>query len=167
MPHRCRCLTRRGKTPTGSIEALIIRRGRLPKYHIYAIFLLVRTTERGVMWQVDFGPIREWVASLDDETLKYIFAATDILEMQGPALGRPLVDTLKGSSVKNLKELRPASPGETEIRILFAFDPKRSAILLVGGNKASGKNKKDKWSGWYKKAIPQAEHLWSEHLREL
>lgn len=41
------------------------------------------------------------------------------------------------------------------------------AILLVGGDKASGKGKRDKWSGWYRKAIPEAERLYDEHLREL
>lgn len=94
-------------------------------------------------------------------------AATDVLERQGPTLGRPLVDTITGSKLRNLKELRPASPGESEIRILFAFDPTRMAILLVGGDKASGESGKDRWSGWYKKAIPKAEKLYERHLAEL
>ncbi|WP_314026439.1 type II toxin-antitoxin system RelE/ParE family toxin [Olsenella uli] len=119
------------------------------------------------MWQVDFTLVADWIATLDDETVAAIVAATDVLERQGPALGRPLVDAITGSRLKNMKELRPASPDDSEIRILFAFDPVRMGILLVGGDKASGKGKKEKWSGWYKKAVPEAERLYDEHLRGL
>jgi hypothetical protein len=52
---------------------------------------------------------------------------------KAPALGLPLADTVKGSKHKNMKELRPGSAGGSEMRILFAFDPERSAILLVAG----------------------------------
>lgn len=60
----------------------------------------------------------------------------------------------------NLKELRPASTGRSEIRILFVFDPWRSAILLVGGDKSG------RWTGWYKIAIPEAERLYRDYLDE-
>ncbi len=76
------------------------------------------------------------------------------------ALGRPLVDRLEGSRVHNLKELRPGSVGRSEIRILFVFDPWRSAILLTGGDKSGD------WSGWYRRAIPLAEELYAEYLKE-
>jgi hypothetical protein len=72
-----------------------------------------------------------------------------------------------GFRVSNMKELRPPSPKGSEIRILFAFDPKRMAIMLVGGDKAFGEGRKDRWSGWYRTAIPEAERLWGEHLKEL
>src|SRR6266581_3459723 len=58
-------------------------------------------------------------------------------------LGRPLVDTIHGSSIANLKELRPGT-----VRVLFAFDPWRSSILLVAGDKAG------RWNEWYREAIP-------------
>lgn len=77
---------------------------------------------------------------------------------EGPALGRPLVDTIAGSKLPNLKELRPGSAGGTEVRLLFIFDPQRRAVFLVGGDKAG------KWSEWYKAAIPQAELAYAEHL---
>lgn len=109
------------------------------------------------MWAIDYGYITAWLDSLDDETVSHIFAALERLELDGPAVGRPLVDTLTGSAVKNMKELRPPSPGDTEIRIIFAFDPKRQAIMLLGGDKSKGKNGKVKWSGWYRKAVPRAE----------
>lgn len=69
----------------------------------------------------------------------------------GPGLGRPLVDTLKGSNISNLKELRPRSGREVAIRVLFVFDPWSQAVLLVAGNKAGD------WSRWYEEAIPVAE----------
>jgi hypothetical protein len=67
---------------------------------------------------------------------------------------------IAGSKIKNLKELRPGSSGLSEIRILFAFDPWRSAILLVAGDKAG------KWSRWYDTAIPRAEQLYDIYLKE-
>ena len=55
----------------------------------------------------------------------------------------------------------------TEVRILFAFDPKRKAIMLLGGDKSKNKNGRAKWSWWYKEAIPEAEKLYKEHLSKL
>jgi hypothetical protein len=73
------------------------------------------------------------------------------LAVGGPALGRPLVDTLVGSKVHNLKELRPRSGSRIAIRIVFAFDPWSQAVLLVAGNKAGN------WKQWYEDAITRAE----------
>jgi hypothetical protein len=78
--------------------------------------------------------------------------------MTGPSLGRPLVDTLTGSRIANLKELRPR---RNDIRILFAFDPRRTAILLLGGSKTND------WNGWYERNIPEAERLYDDYLSEL
>ena len=119
------------------------------------------------MWEVDLSLIEAWIDTLDKETVADILFALERLQQVGPALGRPLVDTLTGSRVSNMKELRPPSPKGSEIRILFAFDPKPMASMLVGGDRASGRGKKDKWSGWYRKAIPEAERLWDERLKEL
>jgi hypothetical protein len=82
------------------------------------------------------------------------------LRRSGPALGRPLVDTITASKIKNLKELRPGSSGTSEIRILFVFDPWRSAILLVPDDKSG------KWNRWYAEAIPHAEQLYEIYLKE-
>ncbi len=119
------------------------------------------------MWEVDLSLIETWLDTLDRQAVEAILAGVNVLEQQGPTLGRPLVDTITSSRLKNMKELRPASPGKSEIRILFAFDPARMAIMLIGGDKASGKGKRDKWSGWYRKAVPEAERLYEEHLKEL
>lgn len=119
------------------------------------------------MWTVEIEYIIEWLDGLDAETIAKIFAALKRLEQEGPHLGRPLADTLSGSRVKNLKELRPASPRGSEIRIIFAFDPLRNAVMLLGGDKAKGKSGKTKWSEWYKRAIPKAETLYFDHLEKL
>ena len=119
------------------------------------------------MWTVEIEYIIEWLDGLDAETIAKIFAALKRLEQEGPNLGRPLADTLSGSRVKNLKELRPASPRGSEIRIIFAFNPLRNAVMLLGGDKAKGKSGKTKWSEWYKRAIPKAETIFFDHLEKL
>lgn len=119
------------------------------------------------MWDVDIRYIVDWLDKQDDETVAHIFAALELLQQRGPGLGRPLVDTLKHSAVSHLKELRPASPGSTEVRILFAFDPTRKAIMLLGGDKSKGKRGRLRWAGWYKRAIPEAEKRWVQHLGQL
>ena len=102
------------------------------------------------MWVVNYDYIEDWLDEQDDKTVAAIFAAFEVLESQGPALGRPLVGTNEGSTISNLKELRPASSGSSETRILFAFDLPREAVMLLAGDKASGEKARDKWSGWYK-----------------
>jgi hypothetical protein len=83
-----------------------------------------------------------------------------VLERNGPAEGRPLVDTITASRIANMKELRPPSAGRSEIRILLVFDPWRSVILLVAGDKSG------QWDTWYRKAIPQAEQLYDDYVAE-
>jgi hypothetical protein len=84
-----------------------------------------------------------------------------VLVEQGPALGRPLVDRLKGSTYHNMKELRPGSAGSTEVRMIFAFDPAREAVFLVAGDKSG------RWQTWYQSAIPLADARFAEHLAVL
>ena len=83
-----------------------------------------------------------------------------VLERNGPAEGRPLVDTVTASRIANMKELRPPSGGRSEVRILVVFDPWRSAVLLVAGDKSG------QWSKWYRAAIPLAEQLYEDYLAE-
>lgn len=77
-----------------------------------------------------------WFETLDEESQDLVAEAVAHLAAVGPTLGRPLVGKLTATSVHNLKELRPASSGSSEVRIIFAFDPWRSAILLVAGDKS-------------------------------
>lgn len=101
-----------------------------------------------------------WFRTVDEDSQALIVDAIDRLAEAGPNLGRPLVDRLKGAQVHNMKELRPGSGGRSEIRILFVFDPWRSAILLVGGDKSGD------WQGWYRRMIPVAERLYGQYLAE-
>jgi hypothetical protein len=107
-------------------------------------------------------PCLSWLHELrrsDRLTLVQISQAITVLAEEGPGLGRPLVDTVAGSKLPNLKELRPGSSGGSEVRLLFVFDPERRAVFLVGGDKSG------KWSDWYTTAIPRAEDAYTEHLR--
>jgi hypothetical protein len=114
-------------------------------------------------WQVIIvEPCLSWLHELrrsDRLTLVQISQAITVLAEEGPGLGRPLVDTVAGSKLPNLKELRPGSSGGSEVRLLFVFDPERRAVFLVGGDKSG------KWSDWYTTAIPRAEDAYTEHLR--
>ena len=92
--------------------------------------------------------VESWVLGLDDETYNLVAAAISRLEALGPALGGPTADRIRGSRHHNMKELRPGSAGRSEIRILFAFDPKRRAILLIAGDKAG------RWSSGTTSAFP-------------
>ena len=98
---------------------------------------------------------------LDESLQDELFAHAKLLANYGPHLGWPTVDTLKGSSHFNMKEMR--FNWRQEIwRVAFAFDPRRQAILLVGGNKC-GVNQ----SRFYKRLIEVAEHRYQEHLQNL
>jgi len=104
-----------------------------------------------------------WFTTLIKEDLAsavQVAQAVAALREEGPALGRPLVDRIQGSKVHHLKELRPGSAGRSEIRVLFAFDPTRSALLLLGGDKAGN------WQRWYRQNIPIAEQLYLEYTSE-
>ena len=98
---------------------------------------------------------------LDEKSYELVIAALELLEERGPALGRPLVDSEKGSRHKNMKELRPGSRGRSELRVLFAFDPLRQAMLLMAGDKAGV------WDRWYRVNIPLADDLFDRHLARL
>jgi hypothetical protein len=113
------------------------------------------------MWTVDLELVEDWMVSLDAESHDRVIAALELLQERGPQLGRPIVDTVTSSRHKNMKEVRPGSSGRTELRILFAFDPERSAILLVAGDKSGS------WKTWYKKNIPVADDLLDAHLETL
>ena len=82
-----------------------------------------------------------------------------MLKPFGPNLGRPRVDTVKGSVFTNMKELRVQYEGEPW-RILFAVDPRRSAILLVGGNKGGDRR-------WYEEQVRIADRRFRRHLDSL
>jgi hypothetical protein len=111
------------------------------------------------MWEIEVtDQFRDWYGVVTDDDAQAINDAVDVLQQQGPSLGRPLVDTLEHSRHAHMKELRPLS---TSIRILFAFDPRRMAILLLGGDKQG------EWERWYRVNIPRADDLYDAHLAAL
>ena len=111
------------------------------------------------MWAVlttdDFD---QWFADLSEVAQAEVIAKVDLLRLYGPQLARPHADTLNGSKHANMKELR-ANTKDQVLRIAFAFDPERSAILLVGGDK-SGVSQKQ----FYKRLIAKADKVYDAHL---
>jgi len=97
----------------------------------------------------------EWEGRLGLVEKRAVAASLDLLREQGPSLRRPVVGIIKGEKYANLKELRPAA---TNIRIIFAFDPERSAILLVAGDKTG------EWQRWYDRNLPVAVERYERHL---
>ena len=116
-------------------------------------------------WEVNLHPeVEAWCLGLcksDPESADLIEDAIDQLVSAGPTLRRPLADRLKSSRYHNMKELRPPSSGTSEIRLLYAFDPRREAIFLVAGDKSGN------WEGGYREGIPLADERFAEHLRKL
>lgn len=118
------------------------------------------SVENQVAWEVEASDeFVEWYDVLDEGETERVNRSIELLEKQGPELNRPHVDTLKGSKIPNLKELRVQHEGRP-LRILFAFDPRRAAYLILGGDKAGDKN-------WYSTFIPEAEKIYKQHLMEI
>lgn len=111
-------------------------------------------------WEVEVSDeFAGWYGSLDESESESVDTAVDMLVEYGPALGRPYADTLKGSHFPNMKELRVQHHGRP-LRILFAFDPRRCAYLILGGDKKGDDN-------WYVEAIRRAEAIYAAHLKEV
>jgi hypothetical protein len=109
-------------------------------------------------WAVEFtGEFEGWWNGLSEDEQVDVDAKVRLLEELGPALGRPHADTVQGSRHVNMKELRIQHAGRP-YRVLFAFDPRRSAILLLGGDKTGN-------ARWYEESIPIADRLFEDHLR--
>ena len=111
-------------------------------------------------WEVELTEeCEDWWNMLSQAEQESVGHGFDLLAELGPALSRPHADTLKGSRYPNLKELRVQHEGRP-YRVLYAFDPRRVALLLLGGDKTGD-------GRWYEKAIPQAETIYAKHLEEL
>src|SRR5438876_6893475 len=112
------------------------------------------------MWNVEYtDEFGKWWNTLDEEEQESVAASVELLRQLGPHLLRPHADTVAGSRHPNMKELRTQHRGRP-LRTLFAFDPRRSAILLIGGDK-TGDNR------FYQRMIPLADRLYDEHLATL
>jgi hypothetical protein len=113
-------------------------------------------------WEVLAAPeFQSWLASLPFQGRLAVAVDLEVLRSVGPQLGRPLVDHIKGSKHGNMKELRTTSGGSA-YRTLFAFDPIRRAVLLIGGDKV-GQNQER----FYKALIKQADAIYDRHLEHM
>ena len=114
------------------------------------------------MWNVaTTDEVDGWFADLDEDGQAEIIAKVELLKLLGPRLARPHADTLNGSKHANMKELR-ADTSDKVMRIAFAFDPERAAILLVAGDKSGVGQKR-----FYKQLIAKADELFDAHLATL
>ena len=113
-------------------------------------------------WVVEIGDeFEQEFDSLHEDVQTEILALSRLLQEFGPQLGRPRVDTLKGCRHPNMKELR-FSAADGEWRVAFAFDAKRKAILLVGGDKSGQSEKR-----FYRELIRKADDRFDAHLIRL
>ena len=93
------------------------------------------------------------------EEQEEVNAKVELLEEHGPVLPRPHADVIASSKHSNMKELR-GKTGEANLRVLYAFDPRRTAMLLIGGDKTGN-------PAWYQQFVPIADRLFDEHLAQL
>lgn len=98
-----------------------------------------------------------WSRSLDAERQRKVAGAVLRVAETGPTLGRPHVDVIHGSRLHKLKEARV----DRGMRVLFAFDSNRNAVMLVGGDKSG------EWNRWYPTKIKLAERLYADHERRI
>lgn len=113
------------------------------------------------MWEIKTtARFDDWFCTQNDHTRASILASLIVLRQKGPGLPRPWADTIKGARYRNMKELRIQSHGDP-IRAFFAFDPRRTAILLCAGNKVGNEKR------FYAEMIPLAEQEYANYLREL
>lgn len=108
-------------------------------------------------WTIEYAPeVTRWLETLTEKDAARIGTAIRQLELEGPSLGAKRVKLIRSSRHHNMKELRSVGG---HIRVLFAFDRRRHAVLLVGGDKAGN------WHGWYKRHAAIADRRYDEHLR--
>jgi len=108
-------------------------------------------------WDIEFtDEFERWWNGLSEDEQNSVDQMVRLLQMRGPSLGRPHADLIQSSRHSNMKELRVQHAGRP-YRVLFAFDPKRCAILLTGGDKTGNDR-------WYEEFVPIADRLYEEHL---
>lgn len=136
--------------------------GRAGKWRAFEITLALSPCADHTVfmqWDVEItDQFADWFSTLSAREQEAIRTAVAFLEERGPGLGRPFVDTISGSRHPNMKELRP-KPGN--LRVFFAFDPRRTAIILCGGDKT------DRWQAFYAAMVPYADDLYDAYLSEI
>ena len=111
-------------------------------------------------WEVEFTEeFDAWWTTLTESEQEDVTAGVALLEHLGPQLPFPHSSGLSGSRHPRMRELRVQSGGRP-LRVIYAFDPRRVAILLTGGDKTGNDR-------FYEKYVPLADRLYDEHLDEL
>lgn len=111
-------------------------------------------------WDVEYtDEFGDWWTGLGDAERESIAVIVGLLECEGPGLRHPHTSGINGSRHEHMRELRIQHAGRP-YRVLFAFDPRRCAILLIGGDK-TGKDR------WYEEHVPIADRLYDDHLEIL
>ena len=111
----------------------------------------------GVAWDVEFADeFGEWWDNLDSDEQESVVAVVRLLELNGPALRFPYSSGIAGSRHSHMRGLRVQQAG-CPYRVLYAFDPRRAAILLIGGDKTGNDR-------WYEEYIPIADRISDEHI---
>jgi hypothetical protein len=112
------------------------------------------------MWSVEYtDEFGEWWDSLTGAEQENVSASVELLEQYGPRLPFPHSSRIYASKHSHMRELRIQHSGHP-YRVLYVFDPRRTAILLIGGSKKGDDD-------WYDKYIPLADRLYDEHLKVL
>lgn len=112
------------------------------------------------MWEVEFtDEFGGWWAGLTEDEQNKLAASVTLLEEHGPTLEHPHSSAITGSRHEHMRELR-VKVGGRPFRVLYAFDPRRTAILLIGGDKTGNDR-------WYDEFVPKADDLYDEHLASL
>ena len=118
------------------------------------------TRKDNMAYEVEYtDEFEQWYETLDAQTQDSIDSSVELLEERGPNLPFPRSSRINGSRHQHIRELRVQHQGEP-YRILYAFDPRRIAILLLGGNKKGNDR-------WYEENVPKADKLYDELLKEL
>lgn len=111
-------------------------------------------------WDIEYtDEFETWWETLSEAEQIDIDAVVRLLEARGPQLPFPYSSGINGSRHGRMRELRIQHGGEP-YRVLYAFDPRRVAILLIGGNKTGD-------DGWYDQFVPIADDLYDEHMVEI
>lgn len=111
-------------------------------------------------WEIEYtDEFYDWWNVLSEEEQVSVAASVQLLEERGPNLGFPHSSGINGSKHGHMRELRTQHSGRP-FRTLYAFDPRRNAILLLGGDKTGDDR-------WYEVNVPVADRLYDEHLAEL
>ena len=111
-------------------------------------------------WEVEYtDEFEAWWHGLSEGEQEDVNAKVTLRQRIGPRLGRPHSDTVRASKHQNMKELIVQHAGRP-YRVLYAFDPRRTAILLIGADKTGKKR-------WYEQFVPTADKLYDEHLATL